>query len=160
MNVGQLMTQNVRTCHSEDTLHTAAQIMWDNDCGCVPVTDADRRVVGMLTDRDICMAAYTQGGPLRALKVSSAMSKKLHACKPEDSLATAEEILRANQIRRLPVVDHEGRLVGIVSLNDLAREAEGERTRGAKMREVTVEEIGATLAAICTPRARAVAAAA
>ncbi len=159
MNVGQLMTQNVRACHAEDTLNIAAQIMWENDCGCVPVVDAERRVVGMLTDRDICMAAYTQGGALRALRVSSAMAKKVHACKTEDALSAAEELMQARQIRRLPVVDADGHLVGIISLNDIAREAE--RERAARKKEVTTEEIGLALAAICKARsARAVAAAA
>lgn len=150
MNVGQLMTHNVRACRPEDTLDTAAQIMWDNDCGCVPVVDAHRQVVGMLTDRDICMAAYTQGGALRALLVSSAMSKKVHSCKPEDPLAAAEELMRTRRIRRLPVTDAEGHLVGVISLNDIAREAQGERTRAKK--EVTSGEVGLTLATICSPR--------
>jgi CBS domain-containing protein len=150
MNVGQLMTQNVRACHPDDTLNTAAQIMWDNDCGCVPVVDADRRVVGMLTDRDICMAAYTQGGSLRMLRVSSAMSEKVYSCKPEDTLAAAEELMREKMIRRLPVTDAQGHLVGIISLNDVAREAEGERARPRK--DVTADEVGLTLAAICRPR--------
>ncbi len=159
MNVGQLMTQNIRACRLEDTLDIAAQIMWDNDCGCVPVIDAHRRVVGMLTDRDICMAAYTQGGSLRMLRVSSAMSKKVYSCKPEDTLAAAEELMRANLIRRLPVTDAEGHLVGIISLNDIAREAQSERTRAKK--EITIDEVGLTLAAICSPRLpRAVATAA
>ena len=159
MNVGQLMTHNVRACRPEDTLDTAAKIMWDNDCGCVPVLDAHRQIIGMLTDRDICMAAYTQGGALRSLRVSSAMSRKVHSCKAEDSLAAAEEFMRTNLIRRLPVTDAEGHLVGIISLNDLAREAEHERTQAKK--EVTGDEVGLTLAAICTPRLpRAVAAAA
>ena len=150
MNVGQLMTQNVRACRPEDNLSTAAQIMWDNDCGCVPVVDANRRLVGMLTDRDICMAAYTRGGRLRDLQVSGAMSKQALTCKPEDTLGAAEEIMRTNQVRRLPVVDAEGHLFGIISLNDMAREAERERTR--KQKEVTTDEIGLTLAAICKPR--------
>ena len=159
MNVGQLMAQNIRACRLEDTLDTAAQIMWDNDCCCVPVIDAHRRVVGMLTDRDICMAAYTQGGPLRALRVSSAMSKKVYACRPEDTLAAAEELMRAKLIRRLPVTDAEGHLVGIISLNDIAREAQSEHTRAKK--DVTSDEVGLTLAAICSPRLpRAVATAA
>ncbi len=150
MNVGQLMKHNVRACTPEDTLDAAARIMWDNDCGCVPVLDAQRRVIGMLTDRDICMAAYTQGGPLRALRVSSAMSKKVYFCKPEDTLAAAEELMRTKLIHRLPVTDADGHLVGIISLNDFAREAEHERTQAKK--EVTADEVGLTLAAICTPR--------
>ena len=159
MNVGQLMKQNVRACHPNDTLNIAAQIMWDNDCGCVPVVEANRRLVGMLTDRDICMAAYTQGGALRMLRVSSAMSKKVYSCKPEDTLAAAEDVMRAKLIRRVPVTDAEGHLVGIISLNDIAREAQSEGTRAKK--EVTSDEVGLTLAAICSPRLpRAVATAA
>ena len=153
MNVGQLMTQNVRACSRHNTLEAAARLMWDNDCGCVPVVDENRRVLGMLTDRDICMAAYTQGGPLRALTVSSAMSKRLYTCKPDDTLEAAEAVMRANQIRRLPVTDAEGRLVGIISLNDIAREGEHELALEAKKRQVTSDEIGLTLAAICSPRA-------
>lgn len=150
MNVGQLMTQNVRACRPEDTLQAAAQIMWDCDCGCVPVVDADRRVQGMLTDRDICMAAYTQGGPLRALYVSNAMSKQVYSCRAEDTLEAAEEVMRTHQVRRLPVVGAGGRLVGIISLNDLARGAE--RELPAKRRKVKIDDIGKTLAAICKPR--------
>jgi CBS domain-containing protein len=152
MNIGQLMTHNVRACSSEDTLDTVAQIMWDNDCGCVPVVDAQRRVVGIITDRDVCMAAYTQGASLRALRVSGAMSKEVFSCKPEDTLAAAEELMRAKQIRRLPVADADGLLVGIVSLNDIAREAEHERSQAK--REVTTDEVGLTLAAICSPRSQ------
>jgi CBS domain-containing protein len=131
--------------------------MWDNDCGCVPVVDQKRRVVGIITDRDVCMAAYTQGGPLRALRVSSAMSKQVYSCKPEDTLTAAEESMRAKQIRRLPVTDADGLLVGIVSLNDIAREAQHERSQAK--REITTDEVGVTLAAVCSPRShRAVAA--
>ena len=77
----------------------------------------------MLTDRDICMAAYTQGRPLGEMQVSSAMSRQLFSCRPEDSLAKAEEIMRTNRIRRLPVIDADRHLVGILSLDDIAREA-------------------------------------
>ena len=60
MKIKDVMTPNVRTCFMSDSLATAAQLMWDHDCGCVPVLSEDARVVGMLTDRDICMAAYFQ----------------------------------------------------------------------------------------------------
>ena len=150
MNVAELMTQNVRASQPADTLNSAAQTMWENDCGCVPVVDGDRRVVGMLTDRDICMAAYTQGGPLRALTVSSAMSKEVFTCKADETIAAAEQTMRAHHVRRLPVVDAQGHLAGIISLNDIAREAEREQSRAKK--QVTSSEAGLTLAAICTPR--------
>ncbi len=159
MRVEQVMKQLVKTCRAEDTLNTAAQIMWDHDCGCVPVVDGDGHVIGMLTDRDICMAAYTQGGPLRALQVKNAMSRTVCACHPQDAIADAERVMRANQVHRLPVIDSANRLVGIVSLNDLAQEAGHEVA--AKKREITLAEIGATLEAVCQPRGpRAIAVAA
>lgn len=150
MKVEQLMKQQVRTCHAQDTLSTAAQIMWDHDCGCVPVVNGDGRVIGIITDRDICMAAYTQGGALRALQVQDAMSKTVSVCKAQDTLADAERMMRANQVHRLPVVDAANRLVGILSLNDLAREAGHESS--AKKHEVGFAEIGQTLEAVCRPR--------
>jgi Mg/Co/Ni transporter MgtE len=68
-NVRDLMTTAVRSCTTGDNLQRAAQIMWESDCGVVPVVDRDGRLVGMITDRDICMAAYTQGKPLSHIGV-------------------------------------------------------------------------------------------
>lgn len=159
MKVDQLMRQQVRTCHAKDSLNTAAQIMWDHDCGSVPVVDGEGHVIGMITDRDICMAAYTQGGPLRALRVKDAMSKTVCACQPNDTLADAERIMRANQVHRLPVLDAGARLVGLLSLNDLAQEAGHEM--GAKKPEITFADVGETLEAVCKQRpSRAIAVAA
>jgi CBS-domain-containing membrane protein len=104
----------------------------------------------MITDRDICMAAHFQGGPLHALKVKDAMSKSVLACKPSDTIADAESTMRSNQVRRLPVVDEENRVVGILSLNDIAVEAAIEA--GAKKREVKLNEVGRTLGDVCRPR--------
>ena len=147
MNVGQLMTHGVKTCRPQDSLNTAAKLMWDNNCGSIGVV-GDAGVVGMLTDRDICMAAYTQGRPLSEVQVSSAMSKTLFSCGPEDSLARAEEIMQTNRIRRLPVIDADNHLVGILSLDDIAREAMRER-KGKKRVEITAEEVCDTFATIC-----------
>lgn len=146
MNVGQLMRKDVKTCRPEDSLNTAAKLMWDNNCGTAAVV-ADGKVVGMLTDRDICMAAYTQGCALRDLRVSSAMSKRLFACRPDDSIAKAEEFLRTNGIRRLPVIDADSHLVGILSLDDIACEATRERKSKGRV-QVTAEEVCDTLGAI------------
>jgi CBS domain-containing protein len=112
----------LKFCATHNTLNTAAQNMWDNDIGCVPVVDKDRRVVGMLTDRDVCMAAYIQGAPLTGLLVTSAMSKQVFSCAPDDDIAAAEKLMREKQVRRLAVIDAQGRLAGIISLNDIARE--------------------------------------
>ena len=151
MKVEQLMIRSVRACRSDDTLNTAAQIMWENDCGCVPVVDPGSHVVGMVTDRDLCMAAYIQGRRLTEMRVSSAMSHEVLVCRAEDSIATAEELMRTHQIRRLPVVDENGCLAGILSLNDIVCESERQRQQTGK-RQITANEIAATLAAVCSHR--------
>jgi CBS domain-containing protein len=122
MTIGMIMNLPA-TCSPSDSLETAARIMWDNDCGCVPVSDFAGHLVGMITDRDICMAAYLQGGTLRTMYVGSAMSREAFTCRPENTIAECQEIMRAHQVRRLPVIDGDGQLVGIVSLNDLVRAA-------------------------------------
>lgn len=151
MNVDELMAKEVKTCGPRATLNVAAQIMWETDCGCVPVVGDGAQVVGMVTDRDICMAAYTRGAPLWDITVESAMSKQVHACHPGDTLTKAEEIMRRYQVRRLPVVDQGGHLVGLLSLADIAREAERERRQ--KKKNVTAAEVLDDLATICEPRA-------
>jgi CBS domain-containing protein len=107
----------------------------------------------MITDRDICMAAYLQAGPLRALRVSNAMSHEAVTCRMDDTIAQAEAMMREHRVRRLPVLDAEGRLVGILSLNDIAVEAGEEAEREQK--EITFAEVGETLRTICKPRAGA-----
>ena len=125
-DVGSIMTRNVLSCSGNDTLHRAAQIMWDRDCGAVPVVDAEGRAVGLVTDRDLCMAAYTRSRPLSAISVSSLLSGKLHTCAASTSLDEALSRMRTERVRRLVVVDpKDQRLVGMLSLADLARHLSG-----------------------------------
>jgi len=144
MKVGQLMSQVVQSCSPTDTLNRAAQLMWENDCGCVPVVDADGKAVGMLTDRDICMAGYTQGLPLWQIAVTSAASHGVVGVGEEDSLERAEHLMQKHQIRRLPVLDGEGRPVGILSMNDIAQRARGSHREP----ELSAAAIARTLAAV------------
>ena len=150
MNVSQIMSRNVETCRFDDSLATAAGRMWDHDIGCLPVLGADGQVAAVITDRDVAMAAYTRGKPLHDIPVAVAMSKELFSCAPDDSLIEVEDTMRAQQVRRLVVLDSGFSLVGVVSLNDLAREAE--REVGRRAREVSAQEVTATLAAVCSPR--------
>jgi CBS domain-containing protein len=150
MNIGQLMNRAVEACRSSDSLAQAAGKMWDHDIGCLPVLDGEGHAIGIVTDRDICMAGYIQGRPLAEIPVSVAMSKELYSCRPDDALIEAEETMRSHQVRRLPVIDASGNVAGIISLNDLAREAE--REVGRKGRQLTAQEVSATLAAVCAPR--------
>lgn len=151
MKVEKLMRRDVRTCRPGDTLSTAAQLMWDGDCGCIPVVSADgsQCVVGMITDRDICMAVHFHGHPPRNISVGDVMSTPVRCVGPSEPLADAEAIMRDAQVRRLPVVE-SNQLLGIVSLADLAREAA--RGRASKRPPISEQEIGDTLSGICTPR--------
>jgi CBS domain-containing protein len=121
--VRAIMTESVCSCSPDDDLNTAAQRMWDEDCGVVPVVDAGGKLAGIITDRDVCMAAYTKGLSLAAIRVKDVMARHVHTCKAEDTLARAATLMADAQVRRLPVVDAEGRLIGIVSLADIARGA-------------------------------------
>ena len=150
MKIESLMTRDVWTCRPDDKLAEAARIMWENDCGCVPVVDAALRVVGMVTDRDLCMAAYTQGQRLEDAVVGNVMSREVSSCRSSDDLRKAESTMRAEKLHRLPVVNESGTLVGLLSINDIACEAAKESSKSD--RKVTFEEVGATLAAICEHR--------
>lgn len=154
MKVEQLMTRPVKACRADQSVAEAARIMWESDCGCVPIVQPadgiEDVVVGMLTDRDVCMAAYTQGRPLWEIKITSAMARDVATCLPEDSVTTALGIMETRRVHRLPVVDSWGRLVGMLSMSDLAEEATRERTRGRK--EVTAARIGEVLQGIAARR--------
>lgn len=151
MRVEQIMTKQVSSCSPDTSLAEAAQLMWDHDCGCLPVCTQNgaSRVAAVITDRDICMAALFKGQPLYELRVADAMSRQLRACRPGDSVVDAENTMRKARIRRLPVIDEQGSLLGMISLADLAREAA--REDHSPKQEVTEMEVGDTLAAICQP---------
>lgn len=159
MKVRELMTTEVKSCPEYSTLNTAAQMMWDHDLGCVPVIDRENHVIGIVTDRDICMSAHMQGVALTGALVTSAMSKQVFSCRPEDEIAIAEKLMREKQVHRLPVIDAQGHLVGVLSVNDIAREAAQEgKTR--KARQVTDLELTQLIASVNAPRHRIIAAAA
>src|SRR5262245_48282079 len=121
MNVSDLFQRDVVTCSARDSLERIGRLMWEHDIGCMPVVDEERRVVGMITDRDVAMAAFLQGAPLRSITTSSVMSREVVSCLEGDDLGDVERAMRQRQIRRLPVVDGEGRLAGMITLGDLAR---------------------------------------
>lgn len=155
MKVSELMTKEVRACHRQDSLNRAAQLMWENDCGAVPVVDSDLKVIGMLTDRDICMAAYTQGVALAGASVGNAMSRNVCVCNPSDNIASAAERMRARRIRRLPVVDDQECLIGILSMSDIARETDRLRASKSRKRPIKDGELIETLGAICSANGKA-----
>ena len=152
MQVKKLMNKQVASCPSHENLERAAQVMCELDCGCVPVIDSGGKVVGMLTDRDICMAAYYQGRLLGEIPVSSAMSREVFGCLPDDDLTVAEFIMERKQVHRLPVIDEDGRLVGLLSLTDIARRSLQEEGKRHPLKGLQSTEVAHTLARISQPR--------
>ena len=145
MKVRDIMTAEVFCVGSAQSLSDAARLMWEHNCGSAPVVDENNRMQGMVTDRDIAMAAYINGGSLNAIPVSVAQSKHIACCKPDDEIDDVQHMMQIHQVHRIPVVDSNCQPVGIVSLNDIAC-AYKAGTKGLK-----AQDISRTLAAICGP---------
>ena len=152
MDVKRIMRHQIPNCGPDDTLNMAARIMWEEGCGSVLVVDPECRPVGFLTDRDICMAAYTQGRRLAEIKVETAMARRIVCCAEEDDLSHAMKLMRDSCLSRLPVVDGQGVLVGLLSLDDLGCESQ-RILRGATDRNLAglVAEV---YGSICSTRCR------
>lgn len=150
MNVESVMTKSPRTCLRTDMLHTAAQVMWEGDCGIVPVVDEASVLVGVVTDRDVCMAAYTSGAPLFAIPVERAMAAVVTSIHADARVEQAAELMTKVQVRRLPVVDDDGKLVGLVSVADLVQRAFG--TDVAKSKRVKAAVVAKALESVSRPR--------
>ncbi|HEX5050248.1 MAG TPA: CBS domain-containing protein [Planctomycetota bacterium] len=119
MRVAERMTEHLISCAAADSLATAARLLLDEDCDCVPVVDHGGRVRGMLTDRDICMAAFKTGRSLAELRVRDAMAKDVASTRPSASLAAAVMVMRSRGICQLPVLDAQNRMIGLLRCNDL-----------------------------------------
>jgi CBS domain-containing protein len=119
--VHELMQAGVANCRPYETLNTAGRLMWDNDVGFVVVVDEQMRPLSVLTDRDMAMAAYTQGANLSNIGVRSCMSQRLVTVFADASGSDALRLMQENKVRRLPVVDNTGKLVGVLGLADLTR---------------------------------------
>jgi CBS domain-containing protein len=119
MDVRELMTAPVRVVSPEDTLDQAAGMMRQFAIGCVLVTETDGQLVGVLTDRDIALAAHWTGEALWRLRVATYMHQPVHSCRAHDGIDKAASLMRAHRVRRLPVVDAANRPLGLLSLDDL-----------------------------------------
>lgn len=120
-SIRRVMTADVVTCSAAETLHRAAQIMWERDCGAVPVVDDQGRLSGIITDRDLAMGAFTQGLPLVAIPVGRVASGRVHTVPVNGSVDDVVAVMGGQRVRRVVVVDADQRAVGIVALADVAR---------------------------------------
>ena len=149
MKIQDVMTSPVRCCTPGDSLSVAAQAMWEGDFGCLPVVDGESKLVGMITDRDLAMATHLCGAPLWMLRVEDAMAKLVFFVRAGDKLRAAAKLMSEHQLRRLPVVDADGRLLGMVTLAALAQLAADTRRKSS----LSAKDVFAVFAAVTTPRA-------
>jgi CBS domain-containing protein len=150
MLIHEVMTNDVASCYADDTLATVAKLMWEHDCGCIPIVDAKGHPIGIVTDRDVCIAAGTTGKPLSELEAKSFVSSALYVARRDETIESVEDTMAKAQVHRLPVIDAQGRLIGIVSLIDLARASQG--TVGERALQHWTGNVLSTLVAVRRPR--------
>lgn len=142
MRVKDVMTTEPAVCTPGTSVAAAAHLMWDADCGILPVVD-DGKLVGVVTDRDMFIALATRNRLASDLTVGEVAMKTVWACEPDDDVHAALEMMKTHRVRRLPVVGFGNTVLGIVSMNDLLRAA-GPR------KAIRDEEVVDTLQALCS----------
>jgi CBS domain-containing protein len=123
VKVREIMTTSVKTIPSDATLAEAGRLMAAAACGFLPVVDGKDKVVGVITDRNICIAVTEADRRSSEMPVRDGMSARVHACGPEDDIARALSTMQFRLVRRLPVIDDRGKLVGVVSIDDVVANA-------------------------------------
>jgi CBS domain-containing protein len=146
MKVQDIMTQDVKFCGPDTNLAAATEILWDNDCGALPVVDSDGQLFGMITDRDMCIALGTRNCKPSEIPVREVATKPVFTCGPKDDIHLALKTLRQHQIRRMPVVGDGGKLVGFLCLDDIVLHAQ-RIDKG-----LSYEDVVNTMKAICEHR--------
>jgi CBS domain-containing protein len=148
MKVFHAMTRDPVHCTTDTNLAAVAELMWNADCGMVPVL-RDGRVDGIITDRDICIAVTTRNIAPCLITAGQVIGGEVSRCAPEDDIKAALCTMRNARVRRLPVVDSSGALVGVLSITDLLDLA---RPGVGSSPELTYDEVLDALKAICNHR--------
>jgi len=149
MKVGSLMNPKVETVRAEDDLAKTAMLMWRKDCGFAPVVDeSNTRVVGVITDRDICMATATKHEAPEAIAVRDTMASQVHFSRVDDDIESALGLMKERQVHRLPVLDGDDRLAGVISFSDVVREA----TLDGRIRSIGDHDLVTAYRTIKSPR--------
>jgi CBS domain-containing protein len=148
MKVREIMTRDVEACTGTTDLGAAAMILWRNDCGIVPVViEPHRKVIGLLTDRDICMACATRNRRPSEIRAEEVITGHVYACAENDDVKSALRTMGEKKVRRLPVVTNHGTLVGMLSLNDVVRHTQ--ITRGRATETIPPSEVLKAYSSIC-----------
>ncbi len=124
MNVQALMNPRVKSAGTDASVADVVLIMEKYDCGAVPILNAANKLVGIVTDRDICLGLGFRPFPAAGIPITDLMSKKVYACTPEEDVSAALLTMKSRKVRRLPVIDASGQLVGILSMDDIVLHAD------------------------------------
>lgn len=144
MKVKDVMRRPAAFCAPDMNLAAAIELLVKNRCGCLPVVGEGGNVIGVITDRDICVALGTRGQRPAQIPVWEAMQHKLFTCSPEDDIHCALRSMRRDKVRRLPVIDRRGVLEGILCMDDIAQKAQADAGRDA----ISFEDVVNTYQAI------------
>jgi CBS domain-containing protein len=126
MQIRDVMTTSPACCIPNDTVIRAARIMKEMDTGIVPVVESDRsrKLVGVVTDRDLCLWVVAEGQDPKTVQVQSCMTTHLVSCEPDEAVEKAMDLMREHLIRRILVVDRQGLIQGVVSIADVVRNSD------------------------------------
>lgn len=146
MKVKDVMTSRARSSQKQTSLKEVAQIMKDDDFGVLPVVDDQNKVIGMITDRDISLTLAGLDSKPSQVTVDRAMSTKHYSVSPEDDVKKALDVMKEHRVRRLPVVDKEQHLQGVLSINDLILESHSSKE---SKEEPVYDHVMETFKSIC-----------
>lgn len=144
MKAKELMTTTLYSVQHNQNLNDAAKLMWEHDCGWLPVLDDEGKVLATITDRDIAMAAFINSKCLSDIPLAKAQSHFVVSCGQDDDIQDVEAIMQSRQVRRIPVLDKNAMPIGVVSLNDIAIAYQSPK------KGVDAEGLSRTLSAICS----------
>lgn len=152
MKVRDVMTPSPETCGPHTDVAACARLMWDGDFGFLPVVGNRGELLGVVTDRDLCMAVAMQDRRPGEILVREVMTRVVHRCMADDNVERALQLMKEHQVRRVPVTDAKGTVEGVVTLNDLAISAGETASRGGRPDPCPGSEVLAALKAICRHR--------
>jgi len=150
MKVSDAMIRTPASCSPETNLAAAVEILWNRNCGILPLVDGERKVVSVITDRDICIALGTRNRLPGEITVADVATHRAICCGADEDVRAALSRMAEHKVRRLPVVDAEGKLVGILSMDDVV-----DRTRlkpAVKSNDPTSEDVVSTLKKLYAPQ--------
>jgi CBS domain-containing protein len=139
MKVRDVMTQSVVCCNADTNVGAAVDLLWVRNCGMLPVVGNDQKLLGVVTDRDICIAMGTRNRLAGELTVGEIATQNVVTCKPDDEIHEALHTMAEKQVRRLPVVNKEGVPQGILSMDDIITHGDLNKWEGCC--ELSAEEI-------------------